>query len=173
MGLTEVNAQERRSEKQLNLDKSIDNCLRVDDRLIKDSVFTYAFNFQLEAVRDDSNKVSIKSINCNDSLGFRLFPDYRKLASLDYSELQSYKKRFRILIPVIVFFKNHDENAKIRVDAALNFAFALYSPAPYNNEKEKEAYFQYRLNRHRRNDFGSALNTIFLPIHYIQIHRIE
>ena len=172
----QIYAQDTKVNKGVAFQKKIGKALKLEHSLIRDSVLIYALNFQLNITRHQTDKTIVTSIAANDSLAYKLFPDYRKLSAIDYGFLGTGRKKFKVLIPVLVFYKNHKEKAKIDVDAALNATHALFSPGKYNNELDKYESMPYRyglqtrLNPKYDEEFE---NMVFLPIYYIEILNIE
>jgi hypothetical protein len=110
---------------------------------LKDSLAIYALNFELRIVKKKEG-TQVVSIAANDSLAFSLFPSYKKFYDIDFSSLMGEKNKFRLIIPILIYgsspekmiYKDKNGNPLISLNAAINAAYALYRPAPYNNVKD-------------------------------------
>jgi hypothetical protein len=117
----------------------------------KDSVFIYAFNFQL-TIEKKNHKASVTHIGVNDSLAFTLFPSYKKLHDINFREFLGSKRRICLVIPILMYGSfqkqgaqyDKKQNPLIDLNAALNSNIALYNLDEYSNEKEAKIDF---LNR--------------------------
>lgn len=124
--------------------------------VLKDSVAIYAINFKLEITRNKKGNAMVKEINVNDSLGYRLFPSYKRLYTINYKALLGSKEKITLLIPVLIantssekrIDKKPDGNPLIDMQAALNAAYALSSDMPYDNEKEAGLALNHRIYKY-------------------------
>lgn len=150
--------------------KQVKNSLKLDYNF-KDSVLVYAFNFKLEVVGNDKGKSKIINIIANDSLAYKMFPNYKGLYNADCTFINSRMGKFSIVIPILVFYKNHLDDPKIDMNAALNAAQSLYSTKQYNNERDSGQPFGYLFNANlqRYNGVSKPENVIFLPLRCVEI----
>lgn len=117
----------------------------------KDSLLVYALNFQL-TIEKKNGKSILTHITANDSLAYSIFPSYKKLANIDFSEYLGAKKSICIVIPILMYGNPQQPNPsyqngtplKISLNAALNTTLALYDLNQYDNIKEAEMDFAYR-----------------------------
>lgn len=124
-----------------------------DQHILKDSVAIYAINFRLKIARNKKGSAMVTEINANDSLGYRLFPSYKKLYSINYNALLGSKEKIILLIPVLIsntssekrIYKKPDGSPLIDLGAALNAAYGLSSDMPYSNEQEAGVALNHRI----------------------------
>ena len=141
-----------------------------------DSIYVYAFNFRIEVLRDKLGKTSVQKVGANDSLAYQVFLNYHLLKTIDYSFLGQGRKKFTVFIPVLVYFKNHNEQAVIKVNAALNAMYALYSKTHYDNEKEKDDYVGYRNGLESRENPNYEMgysNLVYMPLSIVHLFMIQ
>ena len=119
---------------------------------IKDSLVIYALNFELD-ISKKNGKVVVTHIAANDSLAFTLFPSYKKLSNIDFTLYIGAKNNIKLIIPILIYgsspekmiYKDKAGNPLISFNAAVNAAYALYSPFKYNNNKDSEVELGHRL----------------------------
>ena len=105
-----------------------------------------------------------------------MFPSLNTIKTIDFSFLGNRKKKATVIIPVLVYFKNHNKDAVVKVDAALNAMHALYSKAAYDNEKEKYVDFSYREGAELRENPNYGLvyyKLIYMPLNTVHLYMIE
>ncbi|WP_157273939.1 hypothetical protein [Pedobacter sp. BAL39] len=166
-------SQDKGSIDEKKFNAHVKNCLKLD-YIFKDSIQIYAFNFKIDIVRTDNRKNTVVKVTANDSLAYQMFPKYKGLLTSDCSFMRTGNKKFSIIIPILVFYKNHIDQPLIDMNAALNAAQSLYSPKKYNNQIDSKLPFGYVFNvihkLHAKN--GSPTDLIFLPLRTIEILNI-
>jgi|GEM_PF-6740906 len=168
--------QSKKINSQKVFEKEIADCLYLKSDLIKDSVLIYVFNFKLDIIRNINGKTKVKHITVNDSLAYKLFPTYKKLYDIDYRHLGQKRQQFSVVVPVLIFYKNHNDNAMISMNAAVNAVYSLHSPIVYDNEKEKDQTPESRSGVQHSlypNYGGELQDFVFLPIYFFSILNIS
>jgi len=154
------------------------------DAVYKDSIALYAINFSIDLVKNNKGKVHVEQISANDTIGYKLFPSYKKLYSLDYKTLLGNKKRMKLVIPILISnvsatankkYKKVDGSLLIDMDAAVNAAYSLYSTLPYNNSLDAKVSLQHRMYNATKNgnDKRVLMDITFLTPYFIQIVNIQ
>lgn len=166
----------RKSSKQTLFWKKLDSCFRLSQKQNIDSVTLFAFNFKLEIKRNKKGETKATHLTANDSLAYDLFPDYKKLMKLNYSEFGNGRSNFTLLIPVLLYSLNNQNNPVINLDKALNSAYALYSPSQFDNRKSANEYLGHlmKLEKDRDKNFEKTITEIiFLPLRTVQIFNLQ
>jgi len=133
-GQKNPNAQER-------VLKQIHNVLS-DFKYPKDSLLIYALNFTVK-IEKRGNKLLASKIIANDSLAYQLFPNYKKLANIDFSSVLGTYTNSDVIIPILIYgsspekvkYKDENGQALINFNAAVNSALALVSDKKYDNTR--------------------------------------
>lgn len=124
---------------------------------VKDSLAIYALNFEL-VITKKNGKTVVANISANDSLAFSLFPSYKKISAIDFSQLMGVRKKNKLIIPILIYgsspekmiYKDKYGNPLISLNAAVNAAHALYNPFKYNNIKDSGVllgHLQFKASR--------------------------
>ena len=76
----------------------------------------YAFNLRI-VVERKLKRIDVLNIVASDSIGYRIFPNYKDLKNIDYRELLSGRNRATLVIPVLILNKpfesrNPDDSIK-------------------------------------------------------------
>jgi len=110
---------------------------------LKDSVAVYAINFKLEIIKNNKGKGVLNKIIATDSLGFKLFPAYKKLYSLNYSNWLNGKQKIYVIIPVLIYnisakatskYTRQDGKPLIDIETVSNaYSNSISSMIPNNN----------------------------------------
>ena len=123
--------------------------------LMKDTVALLAINFKLNIAKDKNGRARVTRIEANDTLGYKLFPNYKLLSTIDFQGLMGAQKTITFVIPILVYnlaeyskyAEYQDKHGRTLIDmrATINAINALYSTMPYNNltqgrQKEKEIH---------------------------------
>ena len=155
--------------------KTMSRVLSVEGGSVKeDSVYLYSFNFQVEFSKNSVGRLIAGNLSVNDSLAYKIFPKYNSIKEIDFSFLHANKERFKVVIPVIVYFKNHKEKTVIDFDAALNATYSINMPTKTNNngpiiylghrevleEKPRENFMDFRIN-------------IYMPVIVVELFFIQ
>lgn len=74
---------------------------KINQSQFKDTTASYAFAFKLDIVKKGS-RTEVLNIVANDSLAYELIPSYRSLADISYSAIGEGKKRFSLIIPILI-----------------------------------------------------------------------
>lgn len=149
---------------------------------LKDSLAIYALNFELNIIKKQ-NKTIVTNISVNDSLAFTLFPFFKKLEAIDFSQIMGKNKNIRLVIPILIYGSssekmiNKDDNNKplISFNAAVNAAYALYNPFKYNNIKDAGVDIGHLLHKTAKEwkPQKELWQAIILEPLLIQIHNIK
>lgn len=151
--------------------------LLLDDSInIKDSLIIYALNFELSISRKQKGTI-VTNIAANDNLAFKLFPSHKKFSSIDFSSLMGTKNKIKLVIPILIhgsspekmLYKDKEGRPLISLNAAVNAAYALYSPMKYDNQKDAEVSLSHRLykdsqSKKPKSDFREVI--VMDPITY-------
>ncbi|MBB5637560.1 putative transcriptional regulator [Pedobacter cryoconitis] len=151
---------------------------------LKDSIALYAFNFNIDLVKNNNGKTEIKQISVNDNLAYRLFPSYIRLNSVNFSSLMSNRKKLRLVVPILISnnsetavkkYKKDDGNSLIDMQAALNIAYSLYSDIPYNNLKDANISLEHRIYRAKKDNNTERISKdiVYLNPYVIRILNIR
>ena len=109
------------------LKNKIDKIFKKDVSLesFKDSVSLYQFLFEIKIVKSKNNQSKVISVSVSDSLGYKFFPTYKELYSMDYSLFLRGRSEAHLIIPVLVYvdteikskFKRQDDKSLVDVDS--------------------------------------------------------
>ncbi len=137
--------------------KEIDKVLS-DFKYNKDSLIIFAINFTL-TIEKKGAKMLPNKIIANDSLAYRLFPSYRKLANIDFSSILGTKSSAELVIPILIYgsspdkmiYKDRDGNPLVNLNSAVNASLALISDKRYNNlNSSAEPFGSVKSSKHER-----------------------
>ena len=131
----------------------------------EDSVYLYAFNFQLELSKNSAGKLTAGKLSVNDSMAYKIFPKYNLIKAIDFSFLHANRKKFKVIIPVIVYFKNHKDKTTIDFDAALNATYSINMPTKTSNDHPVIPIGHREfLEEKSRENFSDFRNNIYMPV---------
>lgn len=111
--------------------------------VMQDTVALLAINFKLTINKDKNGRARVTRIEANDTLGYKLFPNYKRLSTINFQGLMGAEKTITFVVPFLVY--NLAENSKyaeyqdkhgrtlIEMRNAINVIAALYSTMSYNN----------------------------------------
>ena len=155
--------------------KAINSVLSVEGGSVReDSVYLYAFNFQLELSENSAGKLIAGELNVNDSLAYKIFPKYNLIKAIDFSFLRVNRKKFKVIIPVIVYFKNQNEKTVIDFDAALNATYSINMPTKTsNNCPIIPLGHREFLEEKSRENFQDFKNNIYMPVRVVHLFIIR
>ena len=140
----------------------------------EDSVYLYAFNFQLGLSKNNAGKLIAGQLSVNDSLAYKIFPKYNLLKAIDFSFLQPNRKKFKVIIPVIVYFKNHKEKTMIDFDAALNATYSINMPTKTSNHNPVIPLGHREfLEEKSRENFSDFRDYIYMPVSVVELIMIR
>jgi hypothetical protein len=107
--------------------------------LLKDSSAIYVFNFKLNIVKKADGKALAVKIVASDSLAYKLFPSYKSLYELDYSQLSKGDKNATLVIPIMIFTVGKDKKSEylISTRSAINTLQDLNRNYDYDHETAK------------------------------------
>ncbi|MBB2151617.1 hypothetical protein [Pedobacter gandavensis] len=93
----------QQSDKAL-LEKSIIKIIQrnVADRIIKDSIAIYSFNFKLKITKTKEHKIKVDQLLVSDTLMYRIYPNYKQFYELDYKSLLTNRDHVTLIIPIII-----------------------------------------------------------------------
>ncbi|MBB2151616.1 hypothetical protein [Pedobacter gandavensis] len=93
----------QQSDKAL-LERSIIKIIKrnVADRIIKDSIAIYSFNFKIEITKTNENKIKVDQLLVSDSLLYKICPNYSQFYDLDYKSLLTNRDHVTLIIPIII-----------------------------------------------------------------------
>lgn len=119
---------------------------------LKDSLAIYALNFEIDISKKEKITV-VTNITANDSLAFKLFPSYKSFYNLDFSSLMIGRNKIKLVVPILIYegspekitYRDKDGNPLISFNAAVNAAYALYSPLKYSNQNDANVPIGHRL----------------------------
>ncbi len=160
--------------------KSIHNVLS-EWKSPKDSLLIYALNFELTVLKVNG-KAFATNIVANDSLAFKIFPEYSKLKKIDFSAILVGKTKAKIVIPVIIFgsspeqkkYKDDEGRSLISFNSAVNAAIALNDPViKYSNERDAETSLSERLYKQQNKVTRLFTEAIFMRPYIIEIFNIR
>lgn len=149
---------------------------------IKDSLIIYALNFELSISKKDKG-TKVTHVAANDSLAFKLFPSHKNFNAIDFSPIMTNKNKIILIVPILIYgsspekmiYKDKNGNALISLSAAVNAAYALYSPLKYNNQKDAEEYLGhlvYKAAENKKPQLAHREVILMAPI-TIEIKRIQ
>ncbi|WAC41209.1 hypothetical protein [Pedobacter sp. SL55] len=143
--------------------KQVHNVLS-DFNYPKDSLLIYSLNFTLK-IEKTANKLLPSRVVANDSLAYRLFPNYKKLADIDFSPILGTNTKLDVMIPVLIYggspekMKHKDENGQplINFNASVNAALALISNKKYDNSRSSYESPEFQKASKQSKIFRSAI----------------
>ena len=155
--------------------KTMSRVLSVEGGSVReDSVYLYAFNFQVEFSKNSAGKLIACKLSVNDSLAYKIFPKYNSIKEIDFSFLRADRKKFKVVIPVIVYFKNHKEKTVIDFDAALNAIYSINMPTKTsNNDPVIPLGHREFLEEKSRENFMDFRNNIYMPVRIVHLAIIR
>ncbi len=149
---------------------------------IKDSLIIYSLNFEL-TISKVENRTIVTNISANDSLAFQLFPSYKRFSAINFTTLMGSKNKIKLLIPILIYgsspekmtHKDEEGNPLISLNAAVNAAYALYSPLKYDNERDAGVslnHLLFKSSQDKKRDMQVREVMIMEPI-TIRIYTIR
>ena len=155
--------------------KTMDKILSVEVGSVKeDSIYLYAFNFQLELSESSAGKLIAGKLSTNDSLACKIFPKYSLIKAIDFSFLHANRKKFKVIIPVILYFKNHKEKTVIDFDAALDATYSINMPTKTSNGAPVIPIGHREfLEEKSRENFLDFRNNIYMPVRVVELIMIK
>ena len=112
-------------------------------RDMQDTVALLAINFKLNIVKDKNGRARVTRIEANDTLGYKLFPNYKRLSTINFQGLMGAEKTITFVVPFLVYnlaenskyaeYQDKHGNTLIEMRNAINVSEALYSTMSYNN----------------------------------------
>lgn len=122
-----------------NWQKKLNKCLdKFDASQLSDSVGLYAFNLYVHVKHDKkTGKTTVQNIIMSDTLGYRFFPNYKNIETIDFKALAS-GKNVTIIMPILVFFSDEllhpylsDTNNMVSVANAVKAIRNLEPPSSF------------------------------------------
>lgn len=155
--------------------KTMDRILSVEGGSVReDSVYLYAFNFQLELSKNSTGKLTAGKLSVNDSLAYKIFPKYNLMKAIDFSFLHANGRKFKVIIPVIVYFKNHKDKTMIDFDAALNATYSINMPTKTSNNNPVIPLGDREfLEEKSSENFLDFKNNIYMPLRVVHLFFIQ
>lgn len=124
------------------------------------------------------NEILPTAITANDSLAYKLFPSYKKLAFINFSPILGTNAELEVVIPILVYGSSpqrvlyKDENGQpfINFNSAINSALALNSDKRYDNltgANEMSGFF--KVSKRSR----IFRNIIFMETYIVHIVNVK
>lgn len=135
------------SEAQKEIELKVLSIMEPDYNLgvMKDTVALLAINFKLTISKDKSGRARVTHIEANDTLGYKLFPSYKRLSTINFQGLMGADKTITFVVPFLVYnlaeyskyaeYQDKNGNTLIEMRSAISAITALYSTMAYNNLK--------------------------------------
>ncbi len=142
LGLLRCNAQPTLQVKQ-EVEKKIKAFFMEDKGIferVADSGKLYTFFFQIDVSRENSRKLPVTSIEANDTIAYRLYPDYQFLKSLRWDIYMPTRKKASFIIPVILeVISSKAETYEYRKSNGLKSFLSLFK-----DDKNIEDYIYFK-----------------------------
>jgi hypothetical protein len=136
-----IHGQQTTSSPDIRLVSAISQVLspkHIED-LLGDSTKYYSLNFRIQ-IKKDANGTKVKSILSNDSLAYKLFPNYRDLENLNYDVLMKNKSNIILVVPFI-YLNKKVKDMVITEDEYFSFIYNSFRPDKlYDKNFDKKTY---------------------------------
>lgn len=106
----------------------------ITSKTIPDSTGLLAFAFEIVATKGQGGTVKVSSLKANDSIGYRVFPEYSALKSIDYSVFMRTRKKATFIFPVIIEVYSSKQKGEIPFLSPLEHVLKLFYYPPGQNK---------------------------------------
>ena len=133
------------SDEQIKIEPKVLSIMEPNYNLgvMQDTVALLAINFKLTINKDKDGRARVTRIEANDTLGYKLFPNYKRLSTINFQGLMGAEKTITFVVPFLVYnlaenskyaeYQDKHGNTLIEMRNTINVIAALYSTMSYNN----------------------------------------
>lgn len=137
--------------------------------ILKDSTSIYVLNFKIDIVMRNKDNAKAVSVVANDSLAYKIYPNYKALFTLNYRSICHGEKYVTMILPILIYrtnskkvkYSDADGNALINLQAAVNASYFLYSNDKFSNLNDATENLPYLANRSINGKDGIFRKVVF------------